>query len=85
MITVYALHDSPSGMIYVGMTKDLTKRVREHRRGKSFFTKRFQNFKVVYTEECRDYREGRTREKYLKSGIGKEFLKNLIKKDAGLV
>jgi putative endonuclease len=78
MITVYALFDHGSRQIYVGMTTDLERRIKEHKRGKSFFTRRFKEFKLIYTEIHPDYASGRVREKYLKSGVGKEFLKTFI-------
>ena len=72
---MYALYDKYSKQIYVGMTKNLEQRLEAHAKGKSFFTRRFKSFAVIYTEECKDYKEGRGREKYLKAGSGKEFLK----------
>ena len=78
MVIVYALYDRESRQIYVGMTNNLERRLREHRRGQSFFTRRFKDITVIYTENCEDYGSGRRREKYLKSGIGREFLRTLI-------
>ncbi|MBI2100624.1 MAG: GIY-YIG nuclease family protein [Candidatus Vogelbacteria bacterium] len=78
MILVYAICDRPSKEIYVGLTNNLERRIREHRRGQSFYTRRFRDFVVLYQEEYPDYRSARKREKYLKSGIGKEFLRSLI-------
>ncbi|MDP3899655.1 MAG: GIY-YIG nuclease family protein [bacterium] len=79
MIIVYAIHDIASNQVYVGMTNNLDRRLSEHKRGQSFYTKNFKNFNLIYQEECNDYASGRKREKYFKSGCGKEFLKNLIK------
>ena len=78
MVIVYALYDRESRQIYVGMTNNLERRLREHRRGQSFFTRRFKDITVIYTENREDYESGRRREKYLKSGIGREFLRTLI-------
>ena len=77
MVTVYAIRDENSKQIYVGMTKNLSQRLDEHREKKSFYTKRFGGFRLIYSEECKDYKEGRVREKYLKSGVEKEFLKRI--------
>ena len=84
MITVYAICDKMSGQIYVGMTNDLERRISEHRRGQSFYTKRFTDFYVIYSEHFASYIDGRRKEKFLKNGSGKEFLKSLIKQ-AGVV
>jgi putative endonuclease len=80
MIIIYAIHDSPSGDIYVGLTNDIERRMSEHKRGNNRSTKNFKNIKLLYTEQCKDYKSARIREKYLKSGCGKEFLKSFLKK-----
>lgn len=78
MITVYALYDKVTDQVYVGMTNNLERRIAEHKRGQSFYTRRFKDFEVIYKEVFRSYAEGRKKEKYLKGGSGKEFLKSLI-------
>lgn len=78
MITVYALLSDLNGNIYVGMTSDINRRIKEHNAGKSRYTKRYRPWKIIYTELQPDWGAAREREKYLKSGIGKEFLKSLV-------
>ncbi len=78
MITVYSLYDKILNEIYVGMTNDFERRLSEHKRGQSFYTRKFKSFVVLHKEEYPDYKIARKREKYLKSGIGKEFLRSLI-------
>ena len=63
MITVYAIKSLTRNYIYVGMTDDLTRRLNEHNNGENF----------------PDRITARGKEKYLKSGIGKEFLKSLTR------
>ena len=75
MITVYAIFDKPTKEIYVGLTNDLDRRMNEHKRGQSKYTKKYTDINLFYAEESANYKEARVREKYLKSGIGKEFLK----------
>ena len=48
MITVYALLSEKYGFIYVGMTANLERRLKEHNSGKSLYTKRFKPWKVIY-------------------------------------
>ena len=62
------------------MTKDLDVRFLRHNGGYERTTKPYRPFKLIFTETCDSRSKAREREKYLKSGIGKEFLKNLIKK-----
>ena len=79
MITVYAICDRISKQIYVGMTNNLERRLSEHKRGQSFYTKRFQDFHLIYSEEFANYVDGRKKEKSLKNASGKEFLRGFIK------
>ena len=77
MYYVYALRSLNRKYIYVGMTADLARRVAEHNNGASRATKPYRPFSLIYTEEQADRQSARKREKYLKSGTGKEFLKGL--------
>ncbi len=74
---VYAIKSQLDGRIYVGFTSDIDRRLQEHNSGKTKSTKGFKPWKLIYFEECIGRVEARKREKYLKSGIGKEFLKNI--------
>ena len=77
MHTVYALQSVNRNYIYVGMTTNLESRLMRHNNGHNKKTKPYRPFKVIYTENYPTRIEAREREKYLKSGIGKEFLKTL--------
>ena len=63
--------------IYVGLTNDLDRRLNEHNKGENRSTKAYKPFALIYKEQFNSRVEARAREKYLKSGIGKEFLKSL--------
>ena len=78
MITVYAIRSEVNGDIYVGIAKDSDRRLKEHNSGKNRYTKGLRPWKKIYTELQLDWQEARKREKYLKSGVGKEFLKSLV-------
>ncbi len=77
MYTVYALKSLSRKYIYVGITKNLEERIRRHNSGYEKTTRPYRPFELLYKEECSDRVEARKREVYLKSGIGKEFLKSL--------
>lgn len=77
MITVYAISSLKKNYIYVGMTKDLSQRFKCHNAGYEKTTKPYKPFELIYTEKCKTRKEARVREKYLKSGVGKEFLKRI--------
>jgi len=73
-ITVYALRFD-GGVIYIGLTKDVARRLEEHKRRKSPSTKRFKgNFELIYQKSFETYLEARSHEKYLKSGYGRRSL-----------
>jgi len=78
MITVYAIISETSAEIYVGIAKDADHRLKEHNAGKNRYTKGLRPWRILYTEVQPDWPSARNREKYLKSGIGKEFLKSLV-------
>ena len=76
---VYALHSLKHNYIYVGMTQNFERRFSEHNAGACSSTRFYAPFRIIYTELQSSRIAARAREKYLKSGIGKEFLKSLIK------
>lgn len=75
---VYALKSIHKNYIYVGLTNNPERRLEEHNSGKGRATKPYAPFIMIYLEKIATREEARKREKYLKSGIGKEFLKSLI-------
>ena len=79
MIFVYAIQSLKDGRIYVGMSENVNKRIEQHNNGLTFSTKGFRPWNLIYTEVFPDKTEARKKEKYLKSGIGKEFLKSILK------
>ena len=74
MFYVYVLWSNKLHKGYVGFTSDLTKRLSEHNSGKSPFTKSGLPWKLIYSEEYLTESEARRREKFLKSGVGRNFL-----------
>ncbi|EIJ37854.1 putative endonuclease containing a URI domain [Galbibacter orientalis DSM 19592] len=77
MITVYAISSLKTNYIYVGMTSNLKERINRHNSGRERTTKFYLPFELIFSEVCNDRKEGRIKEKYWKSGIGKEKLKAL--------
>ena len=64
---VYILASKRNGTLYVGVTSDLAKRVREHKEGGTGgFTKKYNVHDLVYYELFEDMRSAITREKQLK-------------------
>jgi putative endonuclease len=77
MYTVYAIVSEVDGRIYVGFTSNFEKRLYEHNHGKTRSTKGYIPWKMLFLEKVETRLEARKREKYLKSGIGKEYLKSI--------
>ena len=80
MFTVYVLRSLKNGYRYIGQTNNLEKRFAEHNAG---LTKsvRFQvPFVVEYTEVYETRQEALRREKFLKSGKGRERLDKNVNK-----
>ena len=74
---VYAIRSGKDGRIYVGMTADLEKRLKEHASGYTKSTKAYIPWELIFIKEALDRLEARRLEKYYKSGVGKEYLKAL--------
>ncbi len=75
---VYIIKSS-EGFRYTGFTEDLQKRLIEHNEKKlSFWTKRGSNWKLIYKEEYEIKTEALKRERWLKTGVGRDFLKNSV-------
>jgi putative endonuclease len=71
--TVYVIR-SNEGHQYVGSTEDLTKRIRQHNEHLAGWTKRGNGWTLVYSEEYPTLSAARGRERWLKTGVGREFL-----------
>ncbi|MCA9353641.1 GIY-YIG nuclease family protein [Candidatus Nomurabacteria bacterium] len=80
MFYVYVLQSKKDGKMYTGSTKDLRKRFLQHEKGLSTWTKGRGPFIMVYYEACLNEQDARSRETYLKSGMGKRYLKNRLKR-----
>ncbi len=77
MVWVYAISSLTSNYIYVGMTIDLNQRIDRHNGGREKTTRPYTPFELIYHEECENRLEARKREKYWKSGVGKEQLRKV--------
>ena len=77
---VYVLRSQKDSQWYTGLTGDLRKRLSEHNDKKNFSTKSRGPFDVIYYEASRNLTDAMSREKYLKSGMGKRYLKTRIKR-----
>ena len=67
MYYVYLLTNKTNNVLYIGVTNDLTRRIREHKSEEiEGFTKKYHVHKLVYFEEYSEVNDAINREKQLK-------------------
>ncbi len=76
---IYVIQSHVDGRLYVGMSQGVRKRLEDHKYGRVFATRGFRPWKLIYIEVVGSRQQARRREKFLKSGYGKEYLKSMIK------
>ncbi|MFI5135074.1 MAG: GIY-YIG nuclease family protein [Chitinophagales bacterium] len=80
MFTVYVLHSVRLGKTYTGYSSNFEARLKSHNeRGTKGWTVKFRPWEVLLTEEYSSKQQAMAREKYLKTGRGREFIKEKIK------
>jgi putative endonuclease len=84
MYFVYAISSISKNYIYIGFTKDLDDRLNRHNKGYEKTTKPYLPFVLIFEEECISRFDARKREKFWKTGIGRERLRNMKIAFAGL-
>ena len=80
MFFVYVLYSYKFERTYTGLTNNLERRLKEHNNKQNRTTKAFVPWELIYREEVETRIEARKREKYLKSGIGREYINTIINK-----
>ncbi|MBI2021912.1 GIY-YIG nuclease family protein [Candidatus Daviesbacteria bacterium] len=82
MYFVYSIYNVKHKKIYIGQTKDLPRRLREHNDPECLrhtYTRRFDGlWELIYKEELSSRSGALLREKQLKSYQGRLFIKNHI-------
>ena len=85
MYCVYVLRSRQSDRLYIGSSADPDARLTSHNAGRGGWTKRFRPWERVLLEEYPDRQSAAKREKYLKSGWGRRWLKKkLVEAISGL-
>ena len=80
MFHLYILRSLKNGKYYVGSTKDVEKRLRQHNDGKTKSIKAFVPYELVYKEVYSSYSQARKRELYIKSRKSRKFIDELVVK-----
>lgn len=82
MYFIYILKSEKDGRYYIGITKNLGNRIKQHNGGFSGYTSGRGPFKLVYKEAYNTLSEAKRREYYLKSLKSRIAIGKLIKKGA---
>lgn len=75
---VYVLLSEKDNKFYTGYTSNINERKRLHDVGRVESTKNRRPLKLIYWEGCLNQQDATRREKYLKSGNGKIYLRNRL-------
>ncbi|MDO8515731.1 MAG: GIY-YIG nuclease family protein [bacterium] len=79
MYYVYVLENQVDKSWYIGFTTDVEKRTEAHNNGNGArITSMKRNWKRIYQEGYLDKMDALGREKFLKSGSGRKFLKHQL-------
>ena len=70
---------SECGRFYIGLSENAENRLKQHNEGKSKWTSRYKNWKIIYKKVFNSLSEARKWENYLKRQKGGNGLKRIIK------
>jgi putative endonuclease len=76
---VYVLRSETDFGLYIGYSADLRKRITQHERGAVFATSYRGPWKLIYYEAYLNQADAIGREKFLKSGSERSFLKRQLR------
>ncbi|MFN5842162.1 MAG: GIY-YIG nuclease family protein [Bacteroidota bacterium] len=76
---IYVLQSEIDKQFYTGYTSNIIKRIEEHNKGIVPSTKSRKPLKLIYWEGCLNQQDATRREKYLKSGSGKIYIRNRLR------
>lgn len=75
---VYILKSSATDKLYIGSTRNLNQRLHAHNSGKVKSTKSGKPYIILYSEKFDNYSSARKRELFLKSGVGRKWIRETI-------
>ncbi len=74
----YVLRSTKNGILYKGSTQNLEKRLQTHNSGKVKFTSKNIPWELVISEEFSTRSEAVKREKWYKSGVGRDWINSKL-------
>ena len=81
MYKVYVLYSKKYHKIYIGYTGNLEQRLLSHNKlSHKGYTRKYRPWEIVFSEEYPTKQEAMAREKFLKTGKGREFVWSEIRR-----
>jgi putative endonuclease len=74
----YVLRSLKNGILYKGSTENIEKRLKSHNSGMVNFTSKHLPWELVLVEEFETRSEAIRREKWYKTGVGRDWIKEQI-------
>jgi len=78
MYYLYIIKSIFRNKFYTGCTQNIENRLNEHNQGKCYWTKRYKPWIIHYIEKFESRQKAFSREKYLKSHAGRNWIKKNI-------
>ncbi len=75
---VYILRSKRDKGLYIGYSTDVKKRLVEHQRGRVPATKNRKPLELIYCELYKNKKDAMQREKFFKSGWGRNYVKKIL-------
>ena len=74
MFYTYVIQSIETGILYKGFTENLERRLMEHNAGLSNYTSKYAPWKLVLFEEHSTRSLAMKREKWYKTGVGRDWI-----------
>lgn len=79
MYYIYTLFSKKHHDLYKGYTDNLERRLKEHKKGLVEATKNKRPLKLVYYEAYQNKKDAVARERFFKTGWGRNYLRKILK------
>ena len=78
VFTVYILYSNTAKKHYTGFTTNLEQRLISHNELGKGWTSKYRPWQLIFSKEFVTKKEAMEYEKWLKTGVGREFVKTLL-------
>jgi putative endonuclease len=78
MHSVYVLRSEQDGSLYTGYSHELKQRLIEHQKGKAASTRTKRPIELIYAELYKNRKDAMQREKYFKTGWGRNYIRKIL-------